>query len=87
MAAIIGGMTIRRSLAAIVLFAATAHPLQAEDCLPVVESGWIRQPPMAMPMMAGFGVVRNACDAPATIVSASSPAFGSVELHRSSGTC
>ncbi|MEP6634831.1 MAG: copper chaperone PCu(A)C [Luteimonas sp.] len=32
-------------------------------------------------MMAGFGRIQNDCPAPATIVAASSPAFGSVQLH------
>ncbi len=35
----------------------------------------------SMPMMAGFGRIVNGCAAPATIISASSPSFGSVELH------
>jgi copper(I)-binding protein len=34
-----------------------------------------------MPMMAGFGRIQNDCPVPATIIGASSPAFGSVELH------
>jgi periplasmic copper chaperone A len=34
-----------------------------------------------MPMMAGFARIANQCPAPATIVGASSPAFGSVQLH------
>ena len=34
-----------------------------------------------MPMLAGFGRIDNDCATPATIVSAGSPAFGSVELH------
>ena len=37
-----------------------------------------------MPMMAGFGTIANACDAPVTITAADSPAFDSVELHESS---
>lgn len=36
-----------------------------------------------MPMMAGFGTIENTCDAPVTIVSASSPAFADVSLHES----
>ena len=55
--------------------------VRADDCIPLLESGWIRQPPMAMPMMAGFAQIRNPCAAPVTVVSASSPSFGSVELH------
>ena len=43
----------------------------------------IRLLPGGMPMQAGFGRIDNRCPMPATIVSASSPAYGSVELHES----
>ena len=35
-------------------------------------------------MLAGFGRIRNACDAPVTIVGASSPSFGDVSVHETS---
>ena len=58
----------------------------ARDCAPQVRDGWVRMPPGpmsadAMPMMAGFGRIENRCPTPATIVSASSPAFGDTSLH------
>lgn len=34
-------------------------------------------------MHAGFGRIENACAGPATVVGASSPSYGSVELHES----
>lgn len=55
----------------------------ARDCSPQVKDGWIRLMPGGMPMQAGFGRIDNRCPMPATIVSASSPAYGSVELHES----
>ncbi len=55
----------------------------ARDCAPQVKDGWIRLMPGGMPMQAGFGRIDNACAMPATVVSASSPAYGSVELHES----
>lgn len=55
----------------------------ARDCAPQVRDGWIRLMPGGMPMQAGFGRIDNPCPMPATIVSASSPAYGSVELHES----
>ena len=55
----------------------------ARDCAPKVKDGWIRLLPGGMPMQAGFGRIDNHCPMPATIVSASSPAYGSVELHES----
>ena len=60
-------------------------PLSActRDCAPQVKDGWIRLMPGGMAMQAGFGRIDNRCPMPATIVSASSPAYGSVELHES----
>lgn len=55
----------------------------ARDCAPQVKDGWIRLMPGGMDMQAGFGRIVNACATPATIVSASSAAYGSVELHES----
>ncbi|MES2858183.1 MAG: copper chaperone PCu(A)C [Pseudomonadota bacterium] len=55
----------------------------ARDCTPQVRGGWIRLQPGGMPMQAGFGRIDNRCPMPTTIVSASSPAYASVELHES----
>jgi hypothetical protein len=55
----------------------------ASDCAPRVREGWVRLTPGGMPMHAGFGRIENSCAAPATIVAASSPSYGSVELHES----
>ncbi len=70
-----------RRLAGFTLLCLASLSVQAQECMPRIESGWIRQPPMAMPMMAGFAEVANPCDAPVSIVGAGSPAFASVELH------
>ncbi len=75
---------IERSLAAVLLLcvaACLATPALARDCRPKVSQGWVRLPPMKMPMMAGFGRIANTCPTPVTIVGVSSPSFGSVELH------
>lgn len=53
------------------------------SCAPRVRDGWVRLVPGGMPMHVGFGRIENACAAPATIVSASSPSYGSVMLHES----
>ena len=74
-------------LAAAVLFALVlSAPVAARDCRPQVREGWVRMPPSgmsmkSMPMMAGFGRIVNHCSTPATILSARSPSFASVELH------
>ena len=75
-----------RIVAAIGLFLLTlASPAAfAADCMPVVREGWVRLPPMQMPMMAGFGRIENACAKPVVIVGASSPDFDAVELHETS---
>ena len=67
------------------LFALLLLPLAAtaRDCAPQVKDGWIRLLPGGMPMQAGFGRIENRCAMPATIVSVSSPAHASVELHES----
>lgn len=60
------------------------HALAADrGCVPVVRDAWIRMPRIAMPMLAGFARIDNGCANAAVIVGASSPAFGSVELHES----
>lgn len=56
-------------------------PACAAECAPQMRDGWIRMAPVKMPMMAGFGRIENRCGAPATIIGASSPAFGDVSLH------
>ena len=60
------------------LFAAGAD---ARECAPRIEDAWIRLLPGGMPMHAGFGRIENRCATPVTIVSASSPAYASAELH------
>ena len=67
------------------LFAVLLLPLTAtaRDCAPQVKDGWIRLLPGGMPMQAGFGRIENRCAMLATLVSASSAAYASVELHES----
>lgn len=67
--------------AALIAIASLALPACARDCVPQVREGWVRLPPMAMPMMAGFGRIENRCATPVTIVGVSSPAFADVSLH------
>ncbi len=73
-------------LAAVLFALVLSAPVAARDCRPQVREGWVRMPPSGMsmktmPMMAGFGRIVNHCSTPATILSARSPSFGSVELH------
>lgn len=70
-------------LASLVFLALLPLSACARDCAPQVRDGWIRLLPGGMPMQAGFGRIDNGCPMPATIVSASSPAYANVELHES----
>ena len=76
-------MTTARAFATAALLAIASFALSAvaRDCEPRLRDGWIRLPPMAMPMMAGFGRIENRCAAPLVIVGVSSPAFGDTSLH------
>ncbi len=71
------------SSAALPAIAATDTPATGADasCEPRVVDGWLRSPPMPMPMMAGFARVENPCAGGAVIVAARSDAFASIELH------
>jgi copper(I)-binding protein len=46
-----------------------------------VREGWVRLPPGAMPMAAGYGRIRNDCPNAVVVVGAGSRAFGDVSLH------
>lgn len=80
---------IRTGLALAALLAASMNgaaakspaPAAAKACAAQVREGWVRLPPMQMPMMAGFGRIENRCAAPVTIVGARSAAFADVSLH------
>ncbi|TXH65278.1 MAG: copper chaperone PCu(A)C [Lysobacteraceae bacterium] len=69
------------ALLAALLLGISVSSAEAKECMPKIREGWVRMPPGKMPMAAGFGRIVNPCPMPATIVGASSPSFGSVELH------
>ncbi|MFC3814067.1 copper chaperone PCu(A)C [Lysobacter sp. GCM10012299] len=71
----------RLRLGLLALLAALSTSAFAGECTLVVRDGWLRMPPMAMPMMAGFGRIENPCKKPLTVLTASSAAFGDVSLH------
>lgn len=73
--------TLHILLALAMALVAAPFASSARECVPQVHEGWVRMPPAAMPMMAGFGRIENPCGNPVTIVGASSAAFGDVSLH------
>ncbi|WP_132984596.1 copper chaperone PCu(A)C [Luteimonas terricola] len=84
------GILLRILLPAALLCAATAGASASDAtaavdadvaCVPRVVDGWLRSPPMPMPMMAGFARIENRCAADTIVIGARSDAFASVELH------
>jgi copper(I)-binding protein len=74
----------RAAVAAFALWPALAGALTPlSTCLPRVEGAWVRTPPPGATMLAGYAVLHNACEAPATIVGVDADDFGSAMLHRS----
>jgi copper(I)-binding protein len=59
---------------------ATSAVAAAPACVSLRE-GWVRLPPGAMPMAAGYGQIRNDCREAVVVVAAGSKAFGEVSLH------
>jgi len=53
----------------------------AEPACVSVHGGWVRLPPGAMPMAAGYGKIRNDCRSAVVVIGAGSKAFGDVSLH------
>ncbi|MCS4280711.1 copper(I)-binding protein [Stenotrophomonas rhizophila] len=59
---------------------ATSAAAAAPACVSL-RDGWVRLPPGAMPMAAGYGQIRNDCREAVVVVAAGSKAFGDVSLH------
>jgi len=55
--------------------------MAAEPACVSVHEGWVRLPPGAMPMAAGYATLRNDCRTAVVVVGAGSKAFGDVSLH------
>lgn len=68
----------------VALLLAGSVSAQAAECLPTARQAWIRLPPSpAMPMMAGFLRIDNACARAVEVTGADSLAFAEVSLHES----
>lgn len=73
---------MRMNRLVLLLLLAVAAPAVASDaCMPVASDGWIRKPPVNLPVMAGYAKLENPCDAAATIIAASSEAFADTSIH------
>ena len=77
-------LTLSIALACSALPAAMAAPPARQasaDCSVRVVDGWVRQPPVSMPMLAGFGRIENPCREARVVVGVRSDAFADVSLH------
>jgi len=63
------------------LCAFATSAVAAEPACVSLREGWVRMPPGAMPMAAGYGQIRNDCGKAVAVVAAGSKAFGDVSLH------
>jgi copper(I)-binding protein len=63
------------------LCAFATSAVAAEPACVSLREGWVRLPPGAMPMAAGYGQIRNDCRQAVVVVAAGSKAFGEVSLH------
>lgn len=67
-----------------VLLALCAFEASAQAPVPAcvtIREGWLRLPPGAMPMAAGYARIRNDCGSDVVVIGAGSRAFGEVSLH------
>jgi len=74
-------MTRLLTLAICLATLACSAPAAARGCLPQVRNAWLRVPPGAPGMVAGFGTIENKCSKSFAVVAARSAAFGSATLH------
>lgn len=72
----------RLSLLLLLTLATLSQTVSAAGRLQI-DGAWIRTAPPGAMMLAGYATLRNAGDAPLTVVAASSDAFGEVSLHES----
>lgn len=63
------------------LCAFATSAVASEPACVSLREGWVRMPPGAMPMAAGYGQIRNDCGKAVAVVAAGSKAFGDVSLH------
>lgn len=63
------------------LCAFATSAMAAEPTCVSVREGWVRLPPGAMPMAAGYAKIHNGCRTAVVVVGAGSKAFGDVSLH------
>ncbi|MFP7721181.1 copper chaperone PCu(A)C [Lysobacter sp. A3-1-A15] len=82
---LVGALLAAMPLVSTAAPAAPAAPVKAArgSCALQAAGAWVRLPPVAMPMLAGFVRLHNPCASTITVLGARSDAFGDVSLHES----
>ncbi len=70
------------NFAVVLLLVLMSITASAEDSGLTVADPWVREGPPNARVLAGYMMIENPSDRPETIVGASSPAFESIEFHR-----
>ncbi len=77
-----GGLTQLARCTVLVVLVLVGAPCSAGGPDLTVADPWVREGPPNARVLAGYMVITNPSDRPETIVGASSPAFESIEIHR-----
>src|SRR5687768_15585686 len=73
--------SLRLSFASLLAAVGAGCAAPSTPCAPTLEATWIRAALPGAGALAGYGVVRNDCPAPMTIVGAESADFEAVSIH------
>src|SRR5688572_2672271 len=76
-------MNVSRLMRGLLLAATASAAVGADDCVPTIESPWVRAAPPGAASLAGYLVVRNGCTAPVTVTGVESLDFAAPMIHRS----
>ncbi|HMB56061.1 MAG TPA: copper chaperone PCu(A)C [Arenimonas sp.] len=75
-------MNAKRFLSGFLLLALSSSVMASvPTCTPVIEKAWIRSAAPGSMMLAGYGIVNNACPQAITIKAVSSADFASAMMH------
>ena len=73
---------LRLALGLMAVLSASAAVGAAPDCMPVIESPWVRAAPPGAASLAGYLVLRNPCEAAVEVAGVESKDFGMPMIHR-----
>ena len=76
-------MNVMRPMMGLALAVLASAAVGAEPCAPTIEKAWIRAAPPGAASLAGYLVLRNACQAPVAVTGIESRDFAAPMIHRS----